>query len=118
MPPDATDSIGAELASWGKVAMLETTGRMSGKLVRSAVGFVDGEDGSLLVAAGSESADWALNLRAQPRCRATIGELTHHYVAREIAGAERAKALTQLILKYGTPAERLGHGPVFRVTLR
>jgi deazaflavin-dependent oxidoreductase (nitroreductase family) len=115
VPIDTRDPIGDELAGWGKVALLETVGRTSGKKVKSAVGFVEGNDGALYLAAGSDSADWALNLRAQPRCRATIGERTHSYAAHEIEGAERADAVTALILKYGTPAERLGHGPVFRL---
>ena len=36
------------------------------------------------------------------------------YRAEEIDGPERARAITELILKYGTPAERLGAGPAFR----
>lgn len=116
MAPEDDRSIGEELASWGKVCLVETAGRTSGRPVRSAVGFVDGENGSVLVAAGSETADWALNLRANPRCRATIGDRSGAYVAREVEGALRAAALTELILKYGTPAEKLGRGPVFELT--
>ena len=37
-----TESIGEELARWGKVVWLETTGRTSGNPVTAAVGFVDG----------------------------------------------------------------------------
>jgi deazaflavin-dependent oxidoreductase (nitroreductase family) len=95
--------------------MLETTGRASGRKVQSAVGFIESADGSLLVAAGSESADWVLNLRAQLRCRATIGERSAAYVAQEVIGPERSDTVAALILKYGTPAERLGRGPVFRL---
>jgi len=115
VPPDERDPIGDELVRWGKVALLETVGRTSGGKVRSAVGFVQGDGGALHIAAGSDSADWALNLRAQPRCRATIGERTGSYIAHEVEGPERSRALTELILKYGTPAERLGRGPVFRL---
>jgi len=115
VPRDAGDPIGEELAEWGKVALLETVGRISGRNVRSAVGFVERDDGSLYLAAGSESADWAQNLRVQPRCRATIGDRAAAYVAREIDGAERNGVVAALILKYGTPAERLGRGPVFRL---
>ena len=109
------DLIGEELARWGKVALLETTGRISGRPVQAAVGYVDQDDGSLLVAAGDESADWALNLRAQPHCHATIGEHAAAYEAAELDDAQRAAAITSLILKYGTPAERLGRGPAFRL---
>jgi hypothetical protein len=86
--------------------------------VTTAIGFVETEDGSLLVAAGSDESDWALNLRANPACRATIGDRVATYDAAEIEGDDRARAVTDLILKYGTPAERLGHGPVFRLTPR
>jgi deazaflavin-dependent oxidoreductase (nitroreductase family) len=110
--------IGEELASWGKVALLETVGRVSGKHVQSAVGFFEEEDGSLVVAAGSDSADWALNLRANHGCRATVGERTAVYEATEIEGGERSEGVVALILKYGTPAERLGRGPVFRLVPR
>jgi deazaflavin-dependent oxidoreductase (nitroreductase family) len=109
--------IGDELAAWGKVALVETTGRISGKPISAAVGFVSEREGNLAIAAGSDSSDWALNLRAEPRCRVTIGDRVGTYAAAELAdGAERSHVLTELILKYGTPAERLGRGPVFRLT--
>lgn len=112
----AAREIGVELAEWGKVALLETTGRISGKPAKTAVGFIEGDDGKLLVAAGSEASDWALNLRAQPRCRVTIGDRVGTYQATEVGdGAERSRVLVDLVLKYGTPAERLGRGPVFRL---
>jgi deazaflavin-dependent oxidoreductase (nitroreductase family) len=115
----AAREIGAELAEWGKVALIETTGRISGKAVTGAVGFVEGDGGDLLVAAGSEASDWALNLRADPRCRATIGDRVGSYTATELDdGAERSRVLVELVLKYGTPAERLGRGPVFRLVPR
>lgn len=112
---DPADSIGAELAQWGKVALLETRGRRTGTPFRTAVGFFEYPDASLLVAAGSEDADWALNLRVTPRCRATIGDETASYEAHELWDADRAAAITSLILKYGTPAERLGRGPAFHL---
>ena len=111
----ADRSIGEQLAGWGKVALVETVGRSSGRPASAAVGFVEQDDGILLVAAGTDTADWALNLRSHPRCRATIGEATHDYVASELDDLEQAAAVTALILKYGTPAEKLGHGPVFRL---
>lgn len=109
-------SIGDELVGWGKVALIQTTGRVSGAPASAAVGFIDEDDGSLLVAAGSQGADWALNLRADPKCRVTVGERVMVCEAREVDEADQARAVAQLILKYGTPAERLGHGPVFRLT--
>lgn len=109
------ESIGEQLAGWGKVALLETRGRNSGRRVRAAVGFVGDFDGSLVVAAGSETSDWALNLRHTAECSATIGERKRQYLATELSGTDRNQALTGLILKYGTPAEGLGRGPVFKL---
>jgi deazaflavin-dependent oxidoreductase (nitroreductase family) len=111
----AVDPIGEELARWGKVALIETIGRTSGKPVRNAVGFLESPDGSLVVAAGSESADWALNLARGATVAVTIGDDTRVYRANEVGEPERASAIVDLILKYGTPAERLGRGPVFRL---
>jgi deazaflavin-dependent oxidoreductase (nitroreductase family) len=107
--------IGEELARWGKVALVETVGRRSGERASTAVGFVEEAGGALLVAAGSEQADWALNLRAHAGCRVTIGDQARPYAAEVLDGADRARTLTALILKYGTPAERLGRGPAFRL---
>jgi deazaflavin-dependent oxidoreductase (nitroreductase family) len=108
-------SVGEQLAEWGRVGLLETVGRVSGRAVRTPVGFVEQTDGSMLVAAGGEDVDWALNLRAQPRCRMTIAERTIDCVADEVTGDEHARAVVALILRYGTPAERLGRGPAFRL---
>jgi deazaflavin-dependent oxidoreductase (nitroreductase family) len=120
LPPDAStevspDLIGEELASWGKVAWLETRGRSTGRPVAAAVGFVEEPDGSLLVAAGAPDADWARNLEADPRCRVTVEGQTADMTAAELDRAETSRTVVQLILKYGTPAERLGRGPAFRL---
>jgi deazaflavin-dependent oxidoreductase (nitroreductase family) len=109
----SADTIGQELAEWGKVALLSTRGRVTGADVVTAVGFVEQPEGALVVAAGAEDADWALNLRHDALCTATIGELVSTYVAEELDGDQRNAAITSLILKYGTPAERLGRGPAF-----
>jgi hypothetical protein len=79
------------------------------------VGFVEREDGSLVVAAGSPGASWCLNLLDDPACRITIADATWTAVARPLAGAEHAAAVRGLILKYGTPAEGLGTGPSFEL---
>ncbi len=107
--------IGEQLAGWGKVALLETHGRVTGQLVRTPVGFAQEADGALLIAAGGRDIDWARNLLAQPVCSVTIGDETAPYVAVELDGEEHSHAVVSLILKYGTPAERLGRGPAFRL---
>ena len=110
-----TDELGEQLAGWGKVVRLETRGRRSGVPVSVAVGYLEAADGSLLVAAGDPDADWARNLEAHPRARATIGERSFEVEAERLDGSAAAEAVVGLILKYGTSAERLGHGPVFRL---
>ena len=110
-----TDEIAAQLVGWGRVVEIEARGRISGRPVRVAVGFVEGSDGSLLVAAGSPDADWARNLEADPHCRLTLGEIQWDAMAEPLEGAEAATTVSALILRYGTPAEGLGRGPVFRL---
>lgn len=109
--------MGEQLARWGRVCLIESVGRVTGRPARAAVGFVEQPDGSLVVAAGSASADWALNLLATPRCQVTVGDRTDDRLAVPLAGAEHNRAITELILRYGTPAERLGAGPSFRLEL-
>ena len=104
-----------DLAAWGKVVVVETRGRRTGRERRASVGFVEAPDGSLLVAASDTETGWAKNLIAEPRClveregrripchAAVLDEVAHH------------DAVAALILKYGTPAERLGRGPAFRL---
>jgi deazaflavin-dependent oxidoreductase (nitroreductase family) len=107
--------IGRQLAAWGKVAIIETRGRSTGRLARAAVGYVEEADGSLLVAAGDPDADWARNLEAEPEGVVTVGERTGRYLAEPLDGPERNATIAGLILRYGTPAEGLGRGPAFRL---
>ena len=110
-----TDEIGEQLTAWGKVARIETRGRMTGSPAVAAVGFVEEAGGALLVAAGSPETAWAKNLEADPRCTVTIEDATVDMEASRLAGPEAHRAIVALILKYGTPAERLGRGPSFRL---
>jgi F420H(2)-dependent quinone reductase len=79
-----------------------------------AVGYVDEPDGSLLVAAGDD-AQWALNLLDEPRVDVEIGERAFSAIAEPLDPADHARVIRGLILRYGTPAERLGRGPSFRL---
>jgi deazaflavin-dependent oxidoreductase (nitroreductase family) len=114
-PSSADRAIGEELAEWGTVLLLETRGRRSGDPVTTAVGYVEQPDGSLLIAANDETSHWARNLLAAPACRVTREGRTAIYVAEPLEGDRRNAAVVDLILRYGTPAERLGAGPVFRL---
>jgi deazaflavin-dependent oxidoreductase (nitroreductase family) len=104
-----------DLVAWGRVLRIQTTGRVTGRPASAAVGFVEGPEGSVRVAAGSPDAAWALNLAASPACLVTIGEDTWTASARPLEGAEHAAAVRELILRYGTPAEGLGTGPSFEL---
>jgi deazaflavin-dependent oxidoreductase (nitroreductase family) len=109
------DDVGEQLAAWGRVAIIETAGRRTGAALRVAVGFLEGPDGSIFVAAGSPDADWARNLEAQPACQVTIGERSWAALAEPLPGEQAVAVVRDLILRYGTPAEGLGRGPAFRL---
>jgi deazaflavin-dependent oxidoreductase (nitroreductase family) len=115
-PGSVTGSdVGDQLAGWGVVAIIETTGRVSGRPARAAVGFIEESDGSFLVAAGDPGADWARNLEADPVATVTVGERSIMVRAEPLDGADRNAAIAGMILRYGTPSEGLGRGPVFRL---
>lgn len=104
-----------QLVAEGRVAHLVTQGRRTGAPRSVAVGFVDEADGSILVAAGGPATAWGLNLLAQPEVTVEIGERRFQAIALELEGTEHHRAVRELILRYGTPAERLGRGPSFRL---
>jgi deazaflavin-dependent oxidoreductase (nitroreductase family) len=104
-----------DLVASGRFARLETQGRRSGDRRPVTIGFVEEADGSLLVAAGEPGADWAANLDLEPGCRVTIGDLTRAATAEPLDGADFARAIRELILRYGTTAEGLGSGPAYRL---
>jgi len=108
-------SIGPDLARWGRAIRLETVGRRTGRPATAFVSFHEEADGSLLIAAASAGAAWAGNLAANPLATVTLRERTFEVLAEPLAGADFAMAIRELILKGGTPAERLGHGPGFRL---
>ena len=103
-----------ELVAAGRYARLETRGRVSGLPRVVTIGFVEEVDGAILLAA-RPGAHWADNLLADPRCVVTVGDAI---LAGGRRGARRAgvrAAIREHILRYGTPAEMLGHGPAFRL---
>jgi deazaflavin-dependent oxidoreductase (nitroreductase family) len=114
-PGKGTDAVGEQLAGWGTVLRIETRGRVTGKPISVAVGYLEAPDGSLLVAAGDPDADWARNLEAEARARVTIGERAFDVDVEALVGPDASAAVVGLILKYGTTAERLGRGPAFRL---
>lgn len=113
----AQRSLEADLVAWGKVIRIETRGRTSGLVRRATIGFLEDTGGALLVAAADDDAHWAQNLLANGVCRVEHAGLTTPRHARALSGDERRSVITRLILKYGTPAERQGNGPAFRLEL-
>lgn len=104
-----------ELVWQGRVAALTTTGRRTALPRRVRVGFVEEPGGALIVAATDPDAAWALNLLEDPRCVVEVGERRFDAIAEALAGPEHARAVRDLILRYGTPSEGLGRGPSFRL---
>jgi len=104
-----------ELVALGRVALLVTRGRISGEPREVAVGQVDEPDGSVLVAANAPRSAWARNLLADPHVIVEIGERTFPAVAEELDRTDHGRAVSSLILRYGTPSEGLGTGPSFRL---
>jgi deazaflavin-dependent oxidoreductase (nitroreductase family) len=104
-----------ELVRRGKVVLLETRGRVTGRTATAALGFVEAPDGAVLVAAGDTNADWVLNLAADPHCSIRLADIASDRVAEQLDEAAHHQVVVSLILKYGTPAERLGAGPAFRL---
>jgi deazaflavin-dependent oxidoreductase (nitroreductase family) len=104
-----------ELVRDGRVARLELRGNRSGLPRAVTVGFVELPDGSLVVAARSAAAAWARNLEADPQATVTIADRTFAVVADRLDERDprRNAAVRDLILRYGTPSESLGNGPVF-----
>jgi deazaflavin-dependent oxidoreductase (nitroreductase family) len=100
---------------WGKAIVLETRGRISGEPREVTLGFVEEPDGSLLVSADGEETHWARNLLADPRCRVGREGRWRDHAAERLGPADHRRAVAGLVLRYGTPAERLGSGPSFRL---
>jgi deazaflavin-dependent oxidoreductase (nitroreductase family) len=104
-----------DLVAAGRVIRLETRGRTSQRVRTVTIGYVEEPDGSLLVAAGADSADWARNLDADPACRVTMGERTWDALAEPLGRDDHVRAIRALIVRYGTPSEDLGRGPSYRL---
>jgi deazaflavin-dependent oxidoreductase (nitroreductase family) len=112
---DGLDPLDDDLLAVGKVILLVTRGRRSGQPRQATIGFVAQSDGSLLVAAGAESTNWARNLVVEPACIVQRLDQRRRFRAERLSGPQHHAAVSALILKYGTPAERLGAGPAFRL---
>ena len=107
------------LVASGRFARIETRGRRTGEPRSVTVGYVEddgGPPGTIRVAAGAPETAWGRNLLVDPRCRVRIGEGDpFDAVAELLDPKDHARTIVAMILRYGTPAEHLGHGPTFRL---
>jgi deazaflavin-dependent oxidoreductase (nitroreductase family) len=107
-----------DLVASGRFVRIETRGLRTGLARVVTVGFaedVGGPPGSILVAAGSHDTSWAQNLLSDPACHVTVGDRSFEAFAEPLGPADHARAIRELILRYGTPAEGLGRGTSFRL---
>jgi deazaflavin-dependent oxidoreductase (nitroreductase family) len=107
----------AELVASGRFARVETRGWRTGLPRAVTIGYVDDRAvaGAILVSAGGADTAWAANLLADPACRVDLADRSFAAVAEPLEPADHARAIRELILRYGTPAESLGHGASFRL---
>ena len=118
MTTEGLDPIASAMADAGDVAVIEVPGRRTGRVHRTGVGYVREPDGSLLVAASADHTEWARNIEAAGHCRVLIGADAREFDVLRLPDDERGPVVVALILRYGTPAERLGAGPAFRLIPR
>jgi deazaflavin-dependent oxidoreductase (nitroreductase family) len=107
-----------DLVASGRFVRIRMLGGRTGLARSVTVGYVNdpaGPPGALLVAAGTLDSAWARNLRANPSCRVELGDRSFDAVAEPLPPVEHARAVRELILRYGTPAEGLGRGESFRL---
>jgi hypothetical protein len=81
------DTYGQQLADWGKIVMLETTGRVNRH--RTAVGF--GRATAAFSWRPAAGTDWAANLRAEPASGRLVRRARVRAEARRVG---RARAIT------------------------
>ena len=104
-----------DLVRTGRYARLDFRGRGAAPR-RVTVGYVEGPDGTLFVAARDPAARWAQELElGDGRATITVADRTTPVQATALASDDprRSAAIRDLILRYGTPSERIGAGAVF-----
>jgi F420H(2)-dependent quinone reductase len=108
------NAIGGQLmARSGRVGILATTGRRTGRRRTAPLGFVARPDGTVLVAAGSPGPAWAANLLAQPSCTFATRGRERRYRARLLEDREREEALVAVRVAWGRMADRATFGETF-----
>ncbi len=100
-----------------RFARLRTRGRHSGEWRAVTVGYVEEPDGSILVAAGGPNSAWSRNLLADPAVDVELFSRAFRGEAQLLDDRDprRGRAVRELILRFGTPSEGLGSGPIFAI---
>jgi deazaflavin-dependent oxidoreductase (nitroreductase family) len=83
-----------------KVLLLTTTGRKSGKVRTTPLGYFDNQDGYVIVASnGGQPANpaWYHNLKSDPRVTAQVLDKVMPVTAEVLSGEARAQAWQQVI---------------------
>jgi deazaflavin-dependent oxidoreductase (nitroreductase family) len=112
---DRVADLDETFAGDARFARLRTRGRRTGESRWVTVGFVEEPDGSILVASGRVNRAWAGNLLAEPAVEVEVAGRRFMGEADELDDHDprRGRAVRELILRYGTPSEGLGSGPIF-----
>lgn len=100
----------------GRVGYLTTTGRKSGQLRTTHIGFVPRADGTLLLGSGGPDRAWVANLRSEPRCRFRTRGGEGAYRATELVGDARDTALAEMRAAMGRFGGRATFHVVFALT--
>ena len=86
------------------VALLETTGRRTGRTRRTPVAYLARPDRSFLIAGGAagqaRTPDWVANLRNEPRARVVVRRARLDVTARELDGDERRAAWEAAVARW------------------
>ncbi len=83
----------------GRMCVLHTVGRRSGKRREIPLNYVPTTRGVGLLAGFGRSAGWVHNLRAQPRASLLVGDRTYEVTAMELDEQSQAIAVTRGVLK-------------------
>jgi deazaflavin-dependent oxidoreductase (nitroreductase family) len=99
------------MARSGRVGILGTTGATTGLRRTAPIGYVAGDDGTVLNWAGSRtSRGWTANLKAKPAATFLAKGVERRYRANLVPPDEREAALAELRARMGGLAERADWG--------
>jgi deazaflavin-dependent oxidoreductase (nitroreductase family) len=97
----------------GRLCVLETRGRRSGKPREAALDYADAPSGGIWIAAGwARSTAWYLNLLSEPHVRVTLEGRSRDGIATTVADpVERLRAIRAILVASGFVARLYGYDP-------